>query len=191
MSDKRILECGLEYIKLGWRVLPLYGIKDGKCGCGKDSCSSPGKHPALRNGSKDASCDETQVRRWFGPDHNYNIGVCAGIESGLVILDVDPAHGGEDSLKQYKVPETLEVTTGSGGRHFYFAHPGGDIRNSAGKLGPGLGCTRDQWLLCRSSLYACSAGSEYRWKVDPREQGSPRRCPSWIDGKPISNGKLL
>src|SRR6056297_2701226 len=96
----RKLECALEYIKMGWRVLPLYGIVDGKCGCGKVDCSSPGKHPAIRNGSKNASNDEQQVRGWFDGNHNYNIGICAGADSGQVILDVDPAHGGDDSLKK-------------------------------------------------------------------------------------------
>ena len=185
--QQRVLECALEYIKSGWRVLPLYGIKDGKCGCGKENCTSVGKHPALRNGSKDASSDEEQVRRWFGSDHNYNIGICAGSESGLVILDVDPAHGGDESLEKYKVPETLEVITGSGGRHFYFAHPGGDIRNSAGKLGPGLDVRgTNGYCVAPPSMHVC--GKEYRWKVDPRARPLAA-CPSWIEGKPASNDK--
>lgn len=183
--QQRVLQCGLEYIKTGWRVLPLYGIVDGRCSCGKVDCSSPGKHPALRNGSKEASGDEEQIRRWFGADHNYNIGICAGADSGLVILDVDPAHGGDDSLEKYRVPDTLEVTTGSGGRHFYFAHPGGDIRNSAGKLGPGLDVRGfNGYCVAPPSMHVC--GKEYRWKIDPRAR-QPAECPSWIEGKSVSN----
>ena len=53
------------------------------------------------------------------------------------MLDIDPKHGGDASLdrseRQFgQLPATIEVTTGGGGHHFYFAHPGGLIRSRAG-----------------------------------------------------------
>jgi hypothetical protein len=50
------------------------------------------------------------------------------------VLDIDPKHGGDASLdrseRQFgQLPATIEVTTGGGGHHFYFAHPGGLIRS--------------------------------------------------------------
>jgi hypothetical protein len=41
-----------------------------------------------------------------------------------VVLDIDPRHGGEESLAQLvsdvgeRLPNTLEAITGGGGRHF-------------------------------------------------------------------------
>ena len=45
------LESALYFASKGLAVLPLYGIRDGECACGKD-CSSPGKHPTTRHGVK-------------------------------------------------------------------------------------------------------------------------------------------
>jgi hypothetical protein len=70
--------------------------------------------------------------------------VRTGRESGLVILDVDQ-HGdadGEASLAELAkafgdLPSTLEVRTPNGGRHLYFAHPGGEVKSRTG-LWPGV-----------------------------------------------------
>jgi hypothetical protein len=56
------------------------------------------------------------------------------VQFGLVVVDVDPRAGGTRELfaleQQYgKLPETVEVLTGGGGRHLYFLHPGGTIKN--------------------------------------------------------------
>ncbi len=61
-----------------------------------------------------------------------------------MILDIDPDAGGAASLETLtlehgEMPATTTVRTGSGGLHYYFSYPAGAvIRNSAGKLGPGL-----------------------------------------------------
>lgn len=123
---KRMFECALAYIKKGWLVLPL--VYKGKAPHGR----------LVPNGSIDATKDEATVRSWFSSGESFNIGICAGKQSGLVILDVDPEHGGDESLAKFKVPQTPTVQTGGGGRHFYFKHPGTDVRNSAGTIGPGL-----------------------------------------------------
>ena len=103
MDNNRTLDCALYYISRGWPVIPLHRIKDGCCTCGKADCSSPGKHPVTPNGTKDASIDPAQIHKWFDKE-GWNIGICAGEESGLVILDIDPGHGGDDSLKNLPTP---------------------------------------------------------------------------------------
>ncbi|MCP4257850.1 MAG: DNA primase [Planctomycetes bacterium] len=177
----RILECALYYIERGWTVLPLYTIKDSKCTCpGKKPCK-PGKHPygpLVPNGSKDATTDEKTVRRWFGGKYNVNIGICAGKASGLVLLDIDPRHGGNESLSKFSVPETLQVITGSLGSHYYFSHPGCDVRNSTSTLAPGLD-VRAEGGYCVAPPSKHISGNEYRWKLDPRAvEIAP--CPEWI-----------
>jgi hypothetical protein len=61
-------------------------------------------------------------------NHDGNIGLRTG--SGLVVVDIDE---GAD-LTGLDLPETVEVRTGSGGRHLYYSYDK-PLRNSAGKLG--------------------------------------------------------
>ena len=156
----RTLESALCYAGFGWPVVPLYSVgENGGCLCGKQDCSSAGKHPHSRlapNGVKDATKDVETIRRWCEQD--INIGICAGPEAGLVILDVDPLHGGNESIEKYDIPDTLVVITGSGGRHYYFAHPGGAIKNSVGKLSAGLDVrAAGGYVVAPPSLHACGA----------------------------------
>lgn len=91
-----------------------------------------------------ATCDEAMLTGWFDNYPDANIGIACGQRSGIVVLDVDAGHGGYESLtklieKYGALPETPVSKTGSGGEHIIFKYPAGvDIRNSAGKLGPGL-----------------------------------------------------
>ncbi len=110
-----------DYLARGWSVFPLHNISAGKCSCGTD-CASPGKHPRTPNGVKDASSDPMEVAAWWTQWPEANIGLATG--NGLVVLDVDPDHGGDDSIKELLGDNpawmTPTVRTGSGGYHFYF-----------------------------------------------------------------------
>jgi hypothetical protein len=177
-----MLECAIAYADLGWPVLPLWSVdKQGRCLCGKSNCSSPGKHPHGRyavNGAKSATKDGSIIVSWFTNGEDLNIGICAGEDSGLLILDVDPKHGGSDSLAKYNsLPQTPQVETGSGGRHYYFRHPGGDVRNSAGTLGPGLDVRGHHgYVVAPPSLH--QTGKEYKWLIDPKAPLAD--MPRWL-----------
>ena len=82
----------------------------------------PGSH-----GFDDATIDES-LPGWSNP--RYNVGVATGEVSGLVVLDMDPDEGGDDSLHELErqhgeLARTLSVKTPRGGQHFYFDHPEG------------------------------------------------------------------
>lgn len=146
--SRTLHEAALVYAGRGWHVLPLYGVENGQCACGDVECGSPGKHPLrvlVPHGLTQATTDEATIRRWWELYLSANIGIRTGAISRLAVLDVDPAHGGENSLaaliKQHgELGEARRVRTGGGGQHLYFRHPGGGfvIKNSAGSLGPGL-----------------------------------------------------
>jgi hypothetical protein len=185
MADKKntTLECATYYISQRWQVLPLHTIVNGKCTCKTPSCESPGKHPyspLVPNGSKDATTNRQTIEQWFNGKTPLNIGICAGKNSGLVLLDVDPEHGGRESLKTYpKITDTLEVTTGSGGSHYYFRHPQNqEVRNSAGKLGPGLDVRGHHGYVVAPPSKHISGGT-YKWVIDPRAV-ELSTCPEWI-----------
>lgn len=130
------LAAALAYAARNWRVFPLHTARDGKCSCRADDCKSKGKHPRNSNGCTGATTDTAQIHQWWAQWPDANVGVATG--NGLVVIDIDPRHNGDESLAALEpFPETPRVLTGGGGQHIYLttAVP---IRSSAGQLGPGI-----------------------------------------------------
>ena len=140
----RPIDAATAYARRGWPVFPCHTIHAGACSCAHDDCASPGKHPLVRNGLHNASTDLATVRTWWGNWPRANIAVRTGQPSGLVVLDIDPDHGGRTTLDRLvdehgPLPPARTIRTGSGGQHLYYAHPGHHVPNDAGRrLGPGI-----------------------------------------------------
>lgn len=167
--QQELCSAAIAYLDRGWRVLPLYSVTDGRCDCGREDCSSPGKHPHGRlapHGVKSGTRDASVICSWFADDGVVNIGVVTGPESGIIVLDVDVPHGGDESLGWIELPDTATVKTGNG-RHHYFTWPAGSvIRNSAGKLGPGLDIrAAGGYVVGPTSRHV--SGVDYEWVRDP------------------------
>ncbi len=168
--DNILLSAALDYAGRGWQVIPLHSIRDGRCTCGKSACKSRGKHPRTLHGLSDASTDPELIRRWWKQWPDANVGIVTGAGSGLIGLDVDPRHGGDESLADLEVqhgrlPATVESLTGGGGRHVLFNHPGGYIRgDNRGKIGRGLDLKADGgYLVAPPSLHM--SGRTYEWEL--------------------------
>jgi len=163
------LEYALLYAGFGWRVFPVHSMHGGVCSCGNDSCLSPGKHPRTKRGFKDASADERQIRSWWTRWPGANVAVATGQDSDLIVIDVDPRHGGDDTWETLKheldVPATWEVRTGGGGVHAYFQFPDGEhISIGAGVLGPGIDHRGNGgYVVAPPSNHA--SGNAYFWDV--------------------------
>jgi len=92
-----------EYAKRGFHVIPLQGIRNGKCTCqewrdktGKGTCGTPGKHPRVRNWPERATTDAVEIEKWFSHEFKVsNLGIATGAASGIFVLDVDPKNGGD------------------------------------------------------------------------------------------------
>ncbi len=128
----RLLAAALRFASKGIPVFP---------------CRPGGKEPLVSGGFKAATRDPRKIRMWWSRWPDANIGVPTGAASGILALDVD--EGGDETLDRLigrnggELPETLAITTGGGGRHYWFAYPEREVRNSAKRLGPGLDrCTR-------------------------------------------------
>ncbi len=97
------------------------------------------------HGCRDATIDHDATRARWARTPTANIGVATGRKSGIWVLDVDPKHGGKVALAKLTsehgpLPITIEASTPSGGQHLYWRWnaEGPEIRNSAGRIGPGL-----------------------------------------------------
>lgn len=182
MSDLK--RAALYYANYGWPVVSLHFMKDGRCSCGRVRCDSPGKHPTTKHGPKDASRNEIQIDHWWNRRPEANIGIRTGVNTGIVVIDVDPRHGGDESLAELvrehgELPATVEALTGGGGRHLVFKHPGGTVRNRS-NMRPGIDVRGDGgYIVAPPSNHA--SGGQYRWREGhgPHEM-TPAEMPAWL-----------
>lgn len=122
---------------LGLRIFPVHGVVGGACTCTLGpSCTNTGKHPVHLGWLDEATTDERVWSGWCDQLVGFNIGVACG--DGVVVVDVDPRNGGEQSLDTWLrtndatlLPETLRIRTGGGGQHLIYRAPDGvDVRSS-------------------------------------------------------------
>jgi hypothetical protein len=97
---------------------------------------SPDKTPRTAHGFKDASSDERQIRRWFGPCPDALIGVPTGVKFDVLDLDLQHAEA-RAWLADHQLPDTRTHLTRSGGQHLLFK-PTSGLSNSIGKPARGI-----------------------------------------------------
>jgi len=187
-SRDKLLKAALEYARRGWPVLPLHSVRKSRCTCGKGKCPSPGKHPHTRNGLKDATTDSAKIARWWRKWPEANVGIATGGEAGLVVLDVDPRNGGDESLaklvkKHGPLPKTVEVRTGGGGRHYHFVEHGRTVKGKLNAFGRGLDLkATGGYVVVPPSIHA--SGAVYRWEEGRSpDEVDPATLPTWLRPK--------
>lgn len=141
------LQQALHYLKdKKWSVIPI----------GKD------KRPLIiwkKYQSERAS--EQELTDWFKKYPNMNIGVVTGKVSDLIVVDIDPRHGGSEEL--FKDIKTLKSKTGGGGWHYFFKYEEG-IQNNA-NIKPGID-TRGEGGYAAIPPSTHPSGKDYEWLVD-------------------------
>lgn len=127
--------------------------------------------------------DDDEIAAWFARWPDANVGIVTGRVSGIVVVDVDPRHGGADSLRQLQrehagLPPTVEAVTG-GGRHLYFALREPVLHNRVG-LRPGIdlraegGC-----VVAPPSMHP--GGRCYAWVPGHEPESlAPAPLPAWF-----------
>ncbi|MBF6555531.1 MAG: bifunctional DNA primase/polymerase [Acidimicrobiales bacterium] len=162
-----LLEAALCYAKSG---LPVFPVKADKT-------------PLTPHGFKDSTRDADTIHKWWAENPGAGIGVPMGSVSGLVVLDVDPRHGGDDSLEALLeehglLPRGPVAKTGGGGEHRYFAHPGGNVPPAHG-FRPGLDLQGDgSYVVAPPSPHA--SGNTYEWVVPLVGGPRPPMLPGWL-----------
>jgi hypothetical protein len=164
-------EYALAYAALGWHVFPLW----------------PGKKVPLDtlvpDGQNNATTDEAKIRTWWEAFPAAGIGVACK-PSGIVVLDVDPRHGGHFDMERLEAqhgPITSDVLafTGGGGTHLVFRAPEG-VR-FPGKLAKGIDIKANGYIVVEPSIHP-DTGRRYEWEASssPLEDGEPSVLPAWI-----------
>lgn len=191
-DDTAIREAAQRYIDHGWKVIPIFGVReDGTCMCtSSGTCwagpSSAGKHPM---GAREPD-GHYGGRRWAvtaitSPGElpaGANIGLLTGHASGVWALDVDPKNAGDAALAtllaehEGGVPlKTWSQRTGSGGQHLLFAMPEDFTPTNANRLPAGLDVRGEGGqIVLAPSRSAVGAYMEAGLWIDPEP------APDWL-----------
>ncbi len=113
-------EVAVKYAANGWPVFP---------------CRENGKKvkaPYTKNGFKDATTNQVQIKQWWHQHPNALIGFPTGTETGILVIDCDVRQTGNGTenykqlLSDHQIkdfPCILTVNTPSGGVHYYYRQP--------------------------------------------------------------------
>jgi hypothetical protein len=160
------LEVALGLAGRGWPVFPL---------------EPTGKKPLRGSrGFHDATTDAARIQQWeWG---GANIAIRTGRPANLLVLDVDPRHDGDDALYELerqhgRLPQSVAVKTGGGGRHVYFrcSEP---VRTRQNVLASGIDVKADGgYVAAPPSVHP--SGRPYEWDLD-LDDVDLEPVPDWL-----------
>lgn len=178
-------DAAVDYAAAGWQVFPVSTRGGRKAPPFPSPHDGPGhgchgQCGRLGHGFYDATSDPDTVSAWWTRYPNALIG--ARIAYHLLVLDVDPRGGGEDTLQLFEaayhpLPATLTCYSGrgDGGRHLYWQRPPTPgWRLSGAKLRPGVD------LIHHTLRYRCCRRRRTRrhWWHDPAAAAADP--PAWL-----------
>jgi hypothetical protein len=170
-------QAALELARGGWPVFPVDAKK---------------KTPRTKHGHLDASTDPARIKVWA---HQFDWGgaIATPTGGGLLVIDIDPRNGGR--VPSW-APETLTVTTQSGGLHLHY-QVDEDIKTKPGLFGVGVDSKSAggyvllppspgyEWgnVMPRTSLRAEDLRAKFVEGYDPRTGSTHRLDPEeWYRG---------
>jgi hypothetical protein len=200
---KPALPHALAWAKHGHGSFPLWWpVTHNDCACGEPCGKQTAKHPVASydlsnrsvfvapHGCRSATTNTGILKLWFGvyvPEANLGVST-----EKLVVIDSDPRHGGDESLKKLEaehgeLPLTWRALTGGGGEHIIFACPNGAAIASvvaanmqSPPLGPGIDVrARGGYIVAPPSRHI--SGRAYCWSVDHHPADVPLApAPDWL-----------
>lgn len=125
------------------------------------------------HGLKDATLDTAIIERWWKGWPEANVGVATG-PSRLAVLDIDPRHGGDESLRDLTQKhgdawlETAIALTGGGGTHYLFKQNEERPARNAADVFPGIDVRGEGgYIVAPPSLH--QSGKPYAWERTANE----------------------
>jgi hypothetical protein len=169
-DDKNALEYALAYAERCWRLFPVRAHDDGVGLAGT---------PHLKGWPKRATCDTKQIERRWAKWPDAWVGIATGVESGLLVVDLD-VKGGKDGIAAGErlaesnggVGAGPIVITKSGGRRLYFNPGDVEYRDTAGKIGEGIDTRGD------GGFVVAPPARGYSWSSEPN--GTVPPVPVWL-----------
>jgi hypothetical protein len=164
VTQLSLKEAAIGYARMGWRVHPLV---------------NKGKKPLLKGWQKQATTSEETISKWWLRWPNANIGITTGEKSGVFAVDIDPGHGGKESLNNLfdehgRFENTACQRTGSG-KHYLFRCDG-PVKTRTNAPAPGIDIRGNGgYIVAAPSIHA--NGNLYRWEVDP---SNLLNAPQWL-----------
>lgn len=184
-TDDQPAVAALRLAALGWSVIPVHNATGDRCSCRRVPCPSPGKHPRVPwERWMVRRARPSEIETWWERWPDANVGVVTGWVSAVAVLDVDPRHGGDDSVaaleaREEPLPETVTSVTGGGGRHLYFAHPSQLVPSRP--LADGIDLKAEGGLVVAPPSRHASGGV-YRWPAGyGPDELIPAPLPPWLD----------
>lgn len=189
------LDYALGYAARGWPVFVLSRSKQPVANCepctlehltteAKEVCTCLTCH-----GFYAATTDPAQITEMIGRHQYGMLAIRTGAVSKLAVVDVDfrtfvngdpalddPAWVTMTDLDRRRLlPGTLMQTTGSGGLHLLYAHPGGYLMSGTKKYGPGIDSKADGGYIVAAP--SVSRSGPYSWTPDGRYDHGLTRLP--------------
>ena len=155
------------FMTLGWPVFPVIG-----------------KTPATTHGLNDASLEQRMAGIWWEYHRERGIALATGTKSGVWVLDLDGQEATAALValqeKHDKIPFTVTAKTDRGWHLYFRMPPGGDIRNSAGKVAIGVDVRgTGGYVVLPPSPHP--TGSSYEWVAGRAPGEVPvAEAPQWL-----------
>ena len=169
-----LLDAALAAAVRGWSVVP---VRVGRAHQAVEALVDvePAEHHR-------ATADE--LRRWWRRHHGAGVGVVTGMLSGLLVLTVDEAGGGDGTLAHLEaelgpLPATAEVRLAGRERQCWFRHAG--PRVPSGPVARGVAVQADDGGLVVCPPTPHPAGDVYGWvPSEPPADAHLTAAPDWI-----------
>lgn len=174
-----VLDAALDYARRGWPVFPVP--------VGTKKSHKSAEHSGGRKWG--ATCDLNQIAADFRKWPDANVGIVTGPASGILVIEADTLDGHDvDGIANLEalvmahggLPATIEALSPSGSRHLYFRYPAGrNIRNSAGKIAPGIDVRGDGGMVLAAPSIKPGKSKPYTW-TNPPGLFALADCPEWL-----------
>lgn len=162
------LDQALRFLALGLSIIPI---------------KARDKRPALSSWKEfqKRKPTEEEIRGWFSQDSNLNLAIVTGAVSRVVVIDGDSPEA--VSWLATNHPSPVRTLTSKGRKHYWFLHPGHEVRNGAKLAGMALDVRGDGgYVVAPGSVH--SSGAIYEEEGDWSDLDSlPVFQASWLSEK--------
>ena len=158
-----------DYLDAGLRLIPLYPLIGGKCGCPDHDCQAGAKHPLRSNWQHQSLVDSATLREVWDEVYQCN-GLGWALDKDHIVIDVDPRNGGTESLASLQADLGVDffessaaiVKTGGNGLHFYFKKSDADLGWKLPDKYKGIDIKMaGGFVVIAGSVHA--SGNDYQW----------------------------